>query len=175
MVEDQQRGFALGAADYLVKPIHRKQLLALLDRYLPPRARLATTAPSLLIVEDDHATREILRRMLEPFGYHVVEARHGREALRELAGAPPDLILLDLMMPEMDGFDLLTSIRSNPQLSDIPVIIITAKTLTSAERDLLKSRVQQILFKGSYTLDDLLEHVRQVIASTLQIGAAEEA
>ena len=122
IVDDRNLGYALGAADYLTKPIDRERLIAVLARYRPERP--------ILVVDDDPALRELLRRTLEREGYAVVEAADGRSALARIEERVPGLILLDLMMPHMNGFELLTELRARPEWRGIPVVVVTAKDLT---------------------------------------------
>jgi signal transduction histidine kinase/CheY-like chemotaxis protein len=168
IVEDRNLGYALGAAEYLVKPLDRTRLLGLLKKYC------RTPSPGLaLVVEDDASTREMLRRMLEKGMWSVAEASNGREALECVASQRPALILLDLMMPEMDGFEFLTEMRQHPEWKSIPVIVITAKDLSAEDRLflngslLLSSSVKRVLEKGKFGRDDLLREVRSLVNSRL--------
>jgi PAS domain S-box-containing protein len=152
MVDDKSRGYALGAADYLPKPVDRDLLQRTLARYHTPEA------PSpVLLVEDDTDTREVMTRMLAKAGWQVLEAGNGREALNQLTKARPGLILLDLMMPVMDGFDFLLEMRTNPDWRDIPVIVLTAKNLTGEDRQLLSGKVEQVIEKGAASPEQLIE------------------
>src|SRR5205823_6671445 len=122
--DDKNMGYALGASDYLSKPVDRGQLLSVLRRYCGGQAGTA------LVVEDDPPTRELLRHVLEADGWTVREAGNGREALQVIGEGPPSLILMDLMMPEMDGFELIKELRQHPKWGTIPVVVLTAKDLT---------------------------------------------
>ena len=157
MLDDKSKGFSLGATDYLTKPVDREQLHNALARYYTPGESC-----SVLLVEDDEATREIMARTLEQSNWTVSEAGNGREALDGLAKHKPRLILLDLMMPVMDGFDFLLEMRANPEWQDIPVIVLTAKDLTEEDRRLLSGRVEQIVEKGACDHEQLAKLVRQV-------------
>jgi|GEM_PF-303391 len=163
MVDDKNFGYALGAAEYLTKPIDRGRLSALLSKY-----RCEAPRCSVLLVEDDVTTREMMRRMLEKEGWTVAEAENGREGLARMAESRPELILLDLMMPEMDGFEFLTELRQNTAWRTIPVVVVTAMDLTPEDRQRLNGSVTQILQKGAYSRDELLEEVRQLVLSCLQ-------
>jgi len=152
MVDDKSRGYTLGATDYLSKPVDRDLLHRTLARY----QTLETPSP-VLLVEDDTDTREVMRRMLDKAGWPVLEAANGREALEHLAKARPGIILLDLMMPVMDGFDFLLEMRANQDWRDIPVIVLTAKNLTKEDRQLLSGKVEQVIEKGATSHEQLIE------------------
>jgi signal transduction histidine kinase/CheY-like chemotaxis protein len=159
IVDNKNFGYALGAADYLTKPIDRERMSSVLLRY---RGNAVNTA---LVVEDDPASREMLRRSLENEGWVVVEADNGRTALDRLALKPPSVVLLDLMMPEMDGFEFLAEMHRHEEWRSIPVVVITAKDLTADERLRLNGHVSRVLQKGLYTRDELLEQVSQLVAA----------
>jgi PAS domain S-box-containing protein len=167
-VGNKSLGLALGASDCLTKPVDSKHLGALLHKYCPAQGASNTRAESyILIVEDDLTASEMLRRNLEKEGWTVVEAHNGKAALRPLAQAPPHLILLDLMMPEMDGFELLTELHKRYRAYSIPIIVITAKDLTPTERLYLKAQVTQIIEKGAYSSQNLLRDVKKLVQTTL--------
>jgi DNA-binding response OmpR family regulator len=160
IVDDRGRGYALGAADYLTKPIDWQRLGVILRRYLPPDGG-SRTAP-VLVVDDDPACREMVRRYLEKEGWPVVEAADGEAGLRAVAADAPALILLDLMMPGMDGFGFLDVFPKRFPGSRTPVVVLTAKDLTPEDFDRLNGRVAKILAKGDLArLDDLVGLVRQ--------------
>jgi CheY-like chemotaxis protein len=119
----------------------------------------------ILLVEDDAATRELVRRMLERAGWTVDEAENGRVALERLAAATPGLILLDLMMPEMDGFEFLQVLRQREGWRAIPVVVLTAKDLTAEDRRRLNGLVARIVQKGGSSREDLLHQVRDLVAA----------
>jgi PAS domain S-box-containing protein len=168
IVDDKNLGFSLGASDYLTKPLDRDRLVSTLRRHCAGPAQ-----PHALIAEDDHATRELLRRTLEKDGWTVSEAANGREALESMATASPSLILLDLMMPEVDGFEFLAEVSQHADWRKIPVVVITAKDLSEEDRLFLNGSlmlsgcVRRLLQKGAFSLDDL---VRQVRALAAQVG-----
>ena len=163
IVEDRGLGYALGAADYLTKPIDRARLLAALRRHC--RDREACTA---LIVEDDPATREAVRRALEHDGWTVTEAENGQAALQQLAAGLPGVILLDLMMPVMDGFELVAELRTHPDWRAIPVVVMTAKELTDEDRTRLNGSVQAIVQKAGNSRDTFLAEVRDLLAASFR-------
>ena len=159
IVDNRNLGYALGAADYLTKPIDRERLVAVLARHRPQRP--------ILVVDDDPALRELLRRTLEREGYPVLEAADGRSALACIEERLPGLILLDLMMPHMNGFELLTELRARPEWRGIPVVVVTAKDLTPEERQRLNGHVERILAKGALGPEALLAEVRELVAASL--------
>jgi CheY-like chemotaxis protein len=159
IVDDKNLGYALGAADYLTKPIDRERLVTVLDKY---RRDLP-----VLVVDDDAAVRQLLRRMLEPEGYVVVEAENGRAALERLRDVSPCCVLLDLMMPEMDGFEFVTEFRRREAWRAIPIVVITAKDLSHDDRERLNGYVQKILQKGTHGREPLLAEVRDLVATSV--------
>jgi CheY-like chemotaxis protein len=118
----------------------------------------------VLLVEDDIETREVMAHALEKAGWTVSGAGNGQQALDIMSGLQPMLILLDLMMPVMDGFDFLAAMRARPEWRHIPVIVITAKDLTADDRDRLAGRVEEIVEKSAYTREQLLQHVGEAVA-----------
>jgi CheY-like chemotaxis protein len=160
IVDDKNKGYALGAADYMTKPFDRDQLAATISKYR--RATAGESAPAL-VVEDDAVTRALLVRALEGEGWTVREAANGRAALEDVAAARPQLILLDLMMPEMDGFEFVQELHKQPDGHLIPVVVITAKDITVEDRLRLSGYVEKILEKGNYSRDELLRTVREMV------------
>jgi CheY-like chemotaxis protein/anti-sigma regulatory factor (Ser/Thr protein kinase) len=159
IVSDQNLGYTLGAADYLVKPVDRERLAAVLQKYRAGSGE----PPATLVVEDDDATREMLCRLLEGAGCEVAEAVNGREAVEYLRESRPHLILLDLMMPEMDGFQFLEEVQRHPDWRSIPTVVLSSKELTGEDRRRLNGRVLQILQKGVTGRDELLDAVRNLV------------
>ncbi|MGB8646166.1 MAG: GAF domain-containing protein [Anaerolineae bacterium] len=159
ILDDQNLGYALGVADYITKPVDRERLIAVLSRF-----RRDPAANSVLIVDDDSAVRELFRRILEKEGWALREAGNGRAGLEQVADKTPDLILLDLMMPEMDGFEFVDELRKNPAWRSLPIVIITAKEITPQDRERLNGYVARILEKGTYSHEELVAQVRQVMA-----------
>ena len=159
MVDERNLGIALGAAEYLTKPIERDQLLRVLRRYGRPGA-----ARRVLVVEDDALTRAALGRAMQGEGWEVALAEHGRAGLERMAACVPDLILLDLMMPEMNGFEFLEALRGHDAWRSVPVVVITAKDLTDAERRRLNGGVQRVVAKGGQGFEALAAAVREHVA-----------
>ena len=161
MVDNKSMGYALGAAEYMMKPINRERLIAVLRKYGPRR-----DLHSVLVVEDDADTRYILKSTLEKDGWHVETAANGRIALELAASRLPGLVLLDLMMPEMDGFTFIDELRRVPDARRIPVIVLTAKALTAEDRRRLNGYVERVVKKGSNT-ESLLGEVRELVAQSI--------
>jgi CheY-like chemotaxis protein len=150
----------LGAADFMTKPVDRQRLAAILRDHCA-----GASSGSVLVVEDDLPTREALCRTLISMGYAAHAAVDGRSGLEWLAAHPaPSLILLDLMMPEMDGFEFLRELRQRPALVDVPVIVVTAKELTAEEVGILSGQTGEIIAKNQTYLTELAAAVRERLA-----------
>jgi signal transduction histidine kinase/CheY-like chemotaxis protein len=160
VVDDRNLGFALGAADYLIKPIEWERLMAVLEKHRP---RL--NGSRVLVVEDDPDSREMFRRAAEGHGWTVVEAENGRVGLQRISDAVPGVILLDLLMPEMDGFSFIEELRRRPDCRHVPVIVVTAKDLTDEDRRRLHGHVVQILKKGGYSTQKLLDEINRLLTT----------
>src|SRR5579859_3970987 len=161
IVSDKNMGFALGAAEYLTKPIDRAKLLAALRKY-----GCEQTACEILVIEDDLNTREVVSRMLQKEGWEVQQAENGRVGLERVATTRPGLILLDLMMPEMDGFAFISEMRQHEQWRTIPIVVITAMDLTPEDRRRLNGQVAGILQKGAYSQEALFAEVRNLVKAS---------
>ncbi len=158
IVDDRNLGYALGATDYLTKPVDRERLAALARKYRRPGSR-----DRVLIVEDDASTRAMLRKTLERDGWEVAEAENGRLGLEEVGRRRPALILLDLMMPEMDGFAFVTELRATEEGRRLPIVVLTAKDVTPEERRRLTGSVEVILQKGAASRETLLAEIRTLV------------
>ena len=155
---DSQMAYALGAAHYLSKPVDQSELSIVLELYRGRR--------NVLLVEDDATTRAMMRRMLEKSGWSVIEAQNGEVGLERMAEALPDIILLDLTMPVMDGFEFVAEIRQREEWRTVPIIVLTAKDVTPAESELLGGRATRILQKGAVNLDDLAAQIRNLLPAS---------
>jgi PAS domain S-box-containing protein len=156
---DRALSSALGAVDYLVKPVDYDRLMTLLEPYH------TNSAPtSVMVVEDNPENREMICRQLTKAGWRVLAAENGIEALAVMQTEVPGVILLDLMMPQMDGFEFLRQLRQHPQWRSLPVIVLTAKDLTTEERQWLDSQTQRIYQKGAGN-KQILDEIRTLIAS----------
>ncbi len=155
---DRALSSALGAVDYLVKPVDYDRLMTLLEPYQ------TNSAPtSVMVVEDNPENREMICRQLTKAGWRVLAAENGIEALAVMQTEVPGVILLDLMMPQMDGFEFLRQLRQHPQWRSLPVIVLTAKDLSTEERQWLDSQTQRIYQKGAGN-KQILDEIRTLIA-----------
>jgi CheY-like chemotaxis protein len=167
IVDSKNVGYTLGAAEYLTKPIDRERLSAVLRKFRASRPR-----PDVLLVEDDAVTRQLMRRMLEQEGCTIFEAADGRAGLAHVARHIPDVVLLDLMMPEMDGFTFVAELRANPLWRNVPVVVVTAKDITEEDHRRLNGYVEAILQKGVYTREQLIHEVYELVARATGPSAA---
>jgi PAS domain S-box-containing protein len=162
VVDDRKLAYSLGAVEYLAKPLDRELLRRLLARFDSGMAPCR-----VLVVEDDPATSELLRRTIEDEGWIPIMARNGREGLDRFDESQAALVLLDLMMPEMDGFTFIETVRAAPRLSDVPIVVVTAKDLTAEDRRRLNGHVTSVLQKGGYSRDELLSEIATRLGSRL--------
>jgi signal transduction histidine kinase/CheY-like chemotaxis protein/HAMP domain-containing protein len=170
ILDEHRRGVALGAAGYLTKPIDRERLHRMVSRF-----RASARPTRVLLVDDDKDQRERLRGWLEGEQWAVQESGNGREALTRLQADKPDVILLDLMMPEMDGFAVVAALQKEPRWRDIPVIVITARDLDAKDRERLNSGVQSVLVKETFRPAELVERIRRLVQSRPLVGSEMEA
>ncbi|MBB5022015.1 response regulator [Desulfurispira natronophila] len=164
IVNEKKAGYALGASEYLVKPIDREYLVDVLEKYRPLNASECT----VLIVEDEALTRATIGTILTGKGYQILEAANGEEALELMEKHNPCLILLDLIMPHMDGFAFARKLQTETRWKDIPVIILTSKDLTDEEKGSLEGQVTNILQKQAMAPENLVRQVEQFIAHRLR-------
>jgi signal transduction histidine kinase/DNA-binding response OmpR family regulator len=161
MTDDRNLGYALGATEFLTKPVRRHQLVQLLDRYA--RGDFARRA---LVVDDKAENRDVLRRALESEGWQVSEAENGQIALGRVADQAPSLILLDLMMPVMDGFEFVMEMRKQHASAAIPIVVVTAKDITDEDRRRLNGDVVGLIQKDGLDRESLLALLLEQVAAT---------
>jgi signal transduction histidine kinase/DNA-binding response OmpR family regulator len=162
VVDNPELGMALGAIDYFVKPVNSSALVERLSRFdveRPPGQRKVR----VLVVDDEAANRTLLTEALEPAGFTVLPATGGREAIEIAKSSKPDLVLLDLMMPEVNGYDVVEALRADERTRDTPIMVLTAANLTEADRRQLNGRVSQILSRGSVATSDIVGLLKRVV------------
>ncbi|HXV10703.1 MAG TPA: response regulator [Burkholderiales bacterium] len=169
IVDEKNRGYSLGAADYLVKPVDRERLSAVL------RGIVGLGGGSVLLVDDDDFLRRGLAQGLEKDGWTIAEAENGRAGLARLDSSLPDAIVLDLMMPEMDGFEFLEELRHHAEWRDIPVVVVTAKDLTDEDHRRLNGEVEGVLQKDAPTRDEMMKAVSATLSACIGRGRARKA
>ena len=160
MVDDKGMGYSLGAAEYLTKPVDRNRLLPLLEKYTHHES-----AGQILVVDDNPEDRLMLCRMLEGEGWTIAEAENGKLALESVAQALPDIVMLDLMMPVMDGFQFLHEFRKEEVWQQVPVVVLTAMDLDEHELAELSVNVETVIRKAEMSPEKLLDHIRHAIGS----------
>ncbi len=157
IIDNKALGFSLGALDYLVKPFDKGAIIAALQR-IP-----GIPAKHVLVVDDEPDAVDLLTQILQGEGYQVKGAYSGKEALRALNTAPQDIIFLDLLMPEMDGFEVIQRVKANPRWRDIPIIVVTAKDLTDSDQRFLQRSVDKIIQKSGLTSENLMKEVQSLL------------
>jgi len=154
IIDDKERGFRLGADEYLVKPVDRDALTRVLHRF-------EGRGKQVLVCDDDPDVIDLTRQLLEDDSWTVRSAGNGQEALDEIARHRPDVLLLDLMMPVMDGFETLSRLRADETTADLPVIIITAKDLAGEELSDLRANTSRVIEKDGLDRDRILRELRE--------------
>lgn len=157
VIDDEQHAFSLGVAEYLTKPVDHKRLQKILGQRCPG------DECNILIVEDDVVQRRLISRELQGDGWQVFEAEHGRAALDQLREKRVDIILLDLEMPEMNGFEFVDAVQKDPALREIPVVVLTGKDLTTADRARLNGYVETIVAKGNQGLNSVIRNLQTLL------------
>ncbi|HEY0830838.1 MAG TPA: response regulator, partial [Candidatus Dormibacteraeota bacterium] len=161
VVDNPELGTALGAIDYFVKPVDAKLLVRRLNRFGVKKSA-GQEAIRVLVVDDEEANRQWLTQALEPAGFTVVPATGGREAIDLAKSQKPDLVLLDLMMPGVTGFDVVEALRADESTRETPIMVLTASTLSEADKRQLNGRVSQILSRGSLGASDIIGLLKRV-------------
>jgi CheY-like chemotaxis protein len=164
MVDEKNTAYSLGAAAYLTKPIDWEKLVITINKCVRKAGQDA-----ILVVDDDADARKLARLVLENEGYTVIEAENGYLGLMRVAERIPSVILLDLLMPNMNGHEFLYELELNERWANIPVIALTAMELDENETRSLENRVEMIIQKGAYSIDQVLSAVRDILGETQQI------
>jgi len=163
VVDNPELGLALGAMDYFVKPVDARELIKRLNRF-DFKHEPGDDEVRVLVVDDEPANRQWLAKALEPAGFTVLPASGGREAIELARSMKPDFVLLDLMMPEVTGFDVVEALRADERTRETPIMVLTATNLTEADKRLLNGRVSEILSRGSVASSDIVGLLRRVVA-----------
>jgi signal transduction histidine kinase/CheY-like chemotaxis protein len=160
MLDERGRGYALGAAGYLVKPVGRQELLGTL-RPLTGAASGNGAPVKVLAIDDDPVALELVAAVLGPEGYTVLRAQGGEEGVGIARAERPALVILDLLMPGTDGFEVVEQLRSDPGTANIPVVVLTSKTIGPSDLERLNSRIAHLAEKGSFSRGEFVEMVRR--------------
>jgi DNA-binding response OmpR family regulator len=163
IVDDKNLVYGLGATDYMIKPLDRERLAEILMKFRdmpPPR--------SALVIDDEKPAREMLARILEKEGWNVIQAEDGLVAMERMEKHRPDLILLDLMMPKMNGFEFVAELHKHDEWQSIPIVVITARDVTIEDRVRLDGYVEKVLLKRTLSEDALLAEIRDLISACVQ-------
>jgi len=163
-VSKGELGFDVGECEFLTKPIDRQQLVQMMVKFdlLADANRARTTPSTVLLVDDDPQNIRLMKAMLKPFNMEILVADGGKSGIEQALKKKPDLVILDLMMPEVDGFEVVSSLRQDPVGSQIPILIYTAKTITSEDRERLQGNIQSIIQKGDFSKERFLEVLNQL-------------
>jgi CheY-like chemotaxis protein len=160
VVDEREVGLALGATDYLVKPVDRAALLSRLAAFkLPDRGGRPVNA---LVVDDDPVAVEVVAGTLEQEGFSVQRAFGGREALDRALDVPPDVIVCDLVMPDVDGFALIAALKADPRTREAPILVVTAKDIDAVDKARLNGNILGIVEKGAGIGDGLRQWLLRV-------------
>jgi len=162
ILEDKNKAFELGAEDFCTKPVNPEWLIKNLYKWgIQPKKS------TILIADDEEVWRYLLRNILSEGGYNILEAKNGVECLKLMRQKKPDLVFLDIIMPEMDGFEVLNEMRIDPQLKDVPVIITTSKTLDEQEKEYIISSLTSILPKKTLDKDKVIAKVISILKASV--------
>jgi CheY-like chemotaxis protein len=161
IVDNRDFGMVLGATDYLVKPIDHERLRGVLRRL--SHGSRPSSGGSILVVDDDPAVLDVFSSLLDAEGWRVVTVMDGESALAAVARERPTAVLLDLMLPGVDGFEVMRSLRAEPATRDLPVIVVTAKDLTDEDRQLLADSAQRVVLKQALRVDELRRELRELL------------
>jgi CheY-like chemotaxis protein len=160
IVDNRDFGLVLGATEYIVKPIDHERLRSVLRGL---NGVMGSTSGTVLVVDDDPSLREVMTSVLSDDGWQVATADDGEAALAAVQRERPIAIVLDLMMPRVDGFEVLRTLRDQPATRDVPIIVVTAKELTEDDRQRLSSSAARVILKRALRVDDLPLQLRELL------------
>jgi CheY-like chemotaxis protein len=166
ILDQKGKGFALGAADYLVKPIQRGELLRTLGTF-SLTSKVRTAPVTILVIDDDPKAVELVATALEPEGFHILKAFNGETGVAIAETEHPDLIILDLLMPGMNGFEALDRLAQSPVTQRLPIIIVTVKQLTAEEHQRLQGKITQLAQKATLSQKEVAAMVKDALRRTL--------
>jgi signal transduction histidine kinase/DNA-binding response OmpR family regulator len=169
IIDQPAAGAILGADEYLVKPVDKMRLLAAMERCLG--VRTLSPARSILVVEDDAPALEVITELLSAQGYTVATAADGAQARVQVETTQPDLVILDLLLPKVSGFELLAEWRANTRTADLPVFVLTSKDLSLEEENYLRSHAEYLFHKQQPWQEALSNQVRRAVAQTQVVKA----
>lgn len=161
MVDNKDLGFSLGAVEYLIKPIDRVKLIDIVTSCIPAE-RDKSKSMTVLVVDDDEKAVKYMSSVLENAGFDVLRAYSGKAGINLAINNKPDLMILDLMMPEVSGFDVVEKLRTHPTAKGIPIIICSAKDITPEDKKILNGHILAIVQKSSHTKEDLLSSIKKI-------------
>ena len=161
MIENRELGVALGADDYFVKPVDRERLLGRI-RQLTRNSR-----PRLLLIDDDQTVHALLDEQLARLGYTIESAFTGESGVQAAKDSTPDVIILDLMMPGMSGFEVAGALKEAPETANIPIVVLTSKEISADDRRELQSKVTSFVQKGKSAREQLVTEIRRLRRVTL--------
>jgi CheY-like chemotaxis protein len=164
IVDEKSLGFSLGAVDYFVKPVNKDDLLQALDR-VHLRTTSSSREPTVLVIDDDRAATDLIQVILENEGYHVLKAFQGKDGVEVAARERPDLIILDLIMPEVSGFNVAYQLKQIPATRSIPIIILTSMEIDNDTQAQLGTYVSGLMSKSTFTKKDLLREISNLESS----------
>jgi CheY-like chemotaxis protein len=166
ILDQKGKGFALGAADYLVKPIQKGELLRTLGTF-SLTSKVRTAPVNILVIDDDPKAVELVATALEPEGFHILRAYNGETGVAMAETERPDLIMLDLLMPGMNGFEVLDRLAESPVTRQLPIIVFTVKQLTAEDKQRLHGRIAQLAHKATLSQKDVATIVKDALRRTL--------
>jgi CheY-like chemotaxis protein len=159
MLDDAEVGFSLGVVDYFVKPVEKNALVAALNNL---KDALGIDMPKVLVVDDEPDAVELVASMIEPSGFEILCAYGGEEGINKSFSEHPDVLILDLMMPDVSGFDVVSRLKMDPETRNIPIIVCTSRDPTSEDIIQLRGDVISVMRKGEFARDELIREIEAV-------------
>ncbi len=162
IVDERGRGFALGATDYLIKPVERDTMVNAIQR-VARMSKVADRHATILTIDDDPLLLELMEAILKPEGFTIVKARGGSEGIQLARQHRPDLIVLDLLMPDLDGFQVVDELKHDPLARSIPILVLTNKTLSREEKERLNGQISDLKQKAEFNRVEFVAHIRSLV------------